>query len=125
MKKSLALFGLLFLAACASPTMKMSDQQIYSLSDDQLCNYKTSYREEPRLNAELARRGLGGMQCNRHYRECVRRGNQSGTEALNFCMDTLRENERLRDRQDYYSDRAFLYGYPGYRHSGVGVGLGF
>jgi hypothetical protein len=125
MKKLLAFLGLLVLAACASPTMKMSDQQIVSLSDDQLCSYKNNYREESRLNAELARRGLGGMECNRFYRECLRRGNQPGTQPMFFCMDTLKENERLRDRMDRYDDRAFLYGYPGYYHSGVGVGLGF
>lgn len=120
-----AIAAVLTLTACASPTMKMSDQQIMSLSDDQLCSYKNSYREEPRLNAELNARGLGGMECNRHYRNCLKRGNQPNTEAMNFCMDVLRDNERLRDRQNRYDDRAFLYGMHGHRHSGVGVGFGF
>src|SRR5690606_32249145 len=105
-----AIAAFLTLAACASPTMKMSDRQIMALSDDQLCHYKNNYRDEPRLEAELTARGLGGMECNRHYRQCLKRGNQPDTEAMNFCMDVLRENERLRDRQYYYEDRAFLYG---------------
>lgn len=132
MIRILSIFVVLFLAACASPTLKMSDQQIMSLSDDQLCSYKNNYRDEPRLNAELAARNLGGMECNRHYRSCLRRGNQPNTEAMNFCMDVLRENERLRDRQNYYEDRAFLYGLHGYPHhrggryhGGAGVGFGF
>ncbi len=124
MKKILAITAILMLAGCASPTMKMSDQQIASLGDDQLCNYKNNYREEPRLNAEMARRGLQPLECNPKFRECARRGNQPGTEAMNFCMDVLQDNERLRRERDWYDDRAFLYGYPHHR-GGVGVGLGF
>ena len=56
MKRALAIAACLLVAACASPTMKMSDQQIFSLSDDQLCSYKNNYRDEPRLEAELAER---------------------------------------------------------------------
>lgn len=126
-KAVLSIAAVLLVVACASPTMKMSDQQIVSLSDDQLCSYKRNYREEPRLNEELARRGLGGMECNPHYRECLRRGNQPGTEALNFCMDVLHDNARLRREMDWYDNRAFMYGgYGGrYRHGGLGVGMGF
>lgn len=104
--------------------MKMSDQQIASLSDEQICNYKRNYREEPRLNDELMRRGLGAMECNPNFRECARRGNQPGTESMNFCMDVLQDNERLRRDRDWYEDRAFLYGYPHYRRSGIGIGIG-
>jgi hypothetical protein len=54
------------------------------------------------------------------------RGNQPGTRAMDFCMDMLAENERLRRERDWYDDRAFLYGYPyRYHNTGVGVGLGF
>lgn len=97
----------------------MTDQQIQSLSDDQLCSYKNGYRAEARTEAEIARRGLN---CNRYYRECLRRGNQPNTQAMGFCMDLLRENERLR-----YEEDMDVFGYGGYhRHrTGVGVGLGF
>lgn len=127
MKKMIAIAVCLFVGACASPTMKMSDPQIMSLSDDQICSYKNNYKEEPRLNAEMARRGMVPMDCNPRFRECARRGNRPGTEAMNFCMDMLRENERLRRERDWYDDRAFLYGHGGHRrmYSGVGVGLGF
>lgn len=124
MTRFLAFIAVMVLAACASPTMKMSDQQLVSLSDDQLCAYKNNYREEPRLNVELARRGLGPVECNPRFRQCMARGNQPGTRAMDFCMDVLAENERLRRERDYYDNRAFLYGGPRY-HSGVGVGLGF
>lgn len=126
MTRLLALMAVLALAACASPTMKMSDQQIATTSDDQLCSYKNNYREEPRLNAELTRRGLGALECNPRFRQCMARGNQPGTNAMDFCMDVLAENDRLRRERDYYDNRAFLYGYPyRYHHTGVGVGLGF
>ena len=48
--------------------------------------------------AEVARRGLN---CNRYHRACLRRGNQPGTQAMDFCMDLLRENERLRYEDDF------------------------
>jgi hypothetical protein len=126
-KKSVIICVLLVLSGCASPTMKMSDQQIASLSDDHLCSYKRGYREEARLNEELARRGLLGSACDPYFRECLRRGNQPETEAMNFCMDVLHDNARLRRERDWYDNRAFLYGgYGGrYRHGGLGVGMGF
>ena len=122
--KKLILIACLGLAACASPTMKMSDQEIANLSDDQICSYETSYRDEPRLNAELARRGIAPEQCNRFYRECLRRGNKPNTEAMNFCMDLVRENERLR--YDPRWGTGIGVGNGPYR-SGVysGVGFGF
>lgn len=127
MRKIAAFAALMLLAACASPTLKMADQQIASLSDDQLCTYKNNYREEARLNAELARRGLGPVECNPRFRQCMARGNQPGTRAMDFCMDVLAENDRLRRERDYWDNRSFLYGHGG-RHrlqSGVGVGIGF
>lgn len=108
MKHILGFFAIILLAACASPTMKMSDADIAAASDDQLCKYKNNYFEEDRLNAELRRRGLGDLECNRFYRECVGRGNQPGTPAMNFCMDLLRENERLRYDPPY---DPFIFGY--------------
>jgi len=125
MRKILSIAIVLFVAACASPTMKMSDQEIANLSDDQLCSYKNTYREEPRLNNELARRGLqDDMSCNRFFRECLRRGNKPGTQAMDFCMDLVRENERLRYDPRWGS--GIGYGHGPYR-SGVysGVGFGF
>lgn len=125
-----AALPLLGVAACASPTMKMSDAQIMALSDDRLCSYKNNYREEPRLNAELDARGLGPLECNRFYRACLKNGHQPQTQAMDFCMATLRENERLRDSYRRYDDRAFLYGMHGYGtgrrvNTGLGVGFGF
>jgi hypothetical protein len=121
MRKILSLLAVLIVAACASPTMKMSDHDISSLSDDQLCSYKNNYRSEPRLNAELARRNILPEQCNRFYRECLRRGNQPGTEAMYFCMDILRQNDRLRSYDPYW-DNHFYHG----RHrSGLRTGVGF
>lgn len=111
-----------FLAACASPTFQMTPAQVSSLSDDQLCKYQNGYRAETKLEAEIARRGLN---CNRFHHECLARGNQPGTQAMAFCMDLLRENERLRydPRYDHYD----VFGYHRYspRRSGLGVGVGF
>ncbi len=119
MKHALTLLTVCLIAACASPAFNMTDEQIRSMPDDQLCSYKNTYRAEARTEAEIARRGLN---CNRYYRECMRRGNQPGTQAMDFCMDLLRENERLR-----YQEDMDVFGYGGYhRHrSGVGIGLGF
>ena len=122
MKILLSMATVLLVAACASPTMKMSDQEIASLSDDQLCGYKSSYREEPRLNNELARRGIPDEACNRFYRECLRRGNQPNTEAMNFCMDLVRENERLK--YDPRWGTGIGVGNGPYR-SGIYTGVGF
>lgn len=76
----------------------MTDAQIQNLGDDQLCTYQNNYRSERRTEAEIARRGLN---CDRHYRECLRRGNVPGTEAMGFCVAMLRENERLRAEPPY------------------------
>lgn len=108
------------LAACASPARNLIDAQIRDLSDDQLCSYQNNYRSEHRVDAEIAARGLN---CNRHFRECLRRGNQPNTEQMNFCMDILRENERLRYESDF-DDFGRYHHHRGLR-SGVGIGFGF
>src|SRR5687768_2498375 len=119
MKYLLTIMLALTMIGCSSPVELMNDQQVGALSDDQLCSYKNSYRDEYRTEAEIARRGLN---CDRYYRECIRRGNQPQTQAMDFCMDLLRENERLR-----YEDDFDVFGYGGrhYHRNGVGVGLGF
>lgn len=105
------------LAACASPTFNMTDDQIRALGDDQLCHYHNSYRAEARAEAEIAARGLN---CDRYYRECLRRGNAPQTEAMAFCMDVLRENDRLRRENDYYEfNRMHRMGV----YTGVGIGF--
>lgn len=121
-RKMFVLAAVGFLAACASPTFQMTPAQVSSLGDDQLCKYQNDYRAETKLEAEIARRGLN---CNRFHRECLARGNQPDTQAMAFCMDLLRENERLRYDPRY--DNYDVFGYHRYsRHrSGVGVGLGF
>lgn len=108
MMRILAVFILvLAVSACASPTFQMSPEQIASLSDDQICNYKNNYRDETKLELEIARRG--GLNCNRFYRECLNRGNAPGTEAMAFCMDMVQENERLRYERSAYDWDMFGY----------------
>jgi hypothetical protein len=119
MKRALILALVCIVVGCSSPAELMNDQQVRALSDDQLCDYKNSYRDEYRTDAEIARRGLN---CDRYYRECVRRGNQPNTKAMDFCMDLLRENERLRYQEDF---DVFGYGGRHYHRNGIGVGLGF
>jgi hypothetical protein len=119
-RRSLVFVLIMLISGCASPAFNMTDQQIHTLSDDQLCSFKNGYRAEARTEAEVARRGLN---CNRYHRECLRRGNRPGTQAMDFCMDLLRENERLR-----YDDDFDVFGYGGrhhHRHGGIGVGMGF
>lgn len=99
---------ILALAGCASPAIHMSPAQIHALSDDQLCEFNNNYRSESRTRAEITRRNLN---CNRHFRECLRRGNRPGTEAMDFCVDILRENERLRYDPP---DRFDIFGYGDY-----------
>lgn len=101
MTRLAAIALILVLAGCASPTMKMSDNEIHGLNDDILCHYKNNYRDEMRLDAEIARRGL---ICDPYVRECMARGNQPGTAAMNFCVDLLHENQRLRHDNFYYHD---------------------
>ena len=85
------------LAACTSPTFQMPPEQIASLTDNQLCKYKNNYRDETKLENEISRRGIN---CDRFFRECLNQGNQPGTQAMGFCIATLRENERLRYDND-------------------------
>lgn len=124
MTRFIAIAAVLFLAACASPALKMTTQEIQALNDNRLCSIHNSYDREVRVEAEVNRRNL---ICDRHVRECLARGNQPGTEAMGFCVATLRENERLRyeaSRDDFY----FMHGHHHHYHrrgSGVGVGIGF
>ena len=111
----------LVLTGCASPTFQMSQEQVRGLSDTQLCSYKNNYRAETKLEAEVARRGVN---CDRYFQECLRRGNKPGTEAMDFCMDILRQNERLKYEQDFDDFDHFGRRRSGI-HSGVGVGFGF
>lgn len=122
MKNVLAAVLVVFLGACASPTFNMTPEQVKGLSDDQLCTYANSYRGETKMNEEIARRNLN---CNRHYRECLRRGNKPGTQAMAFCEDLVRENERLRYERSYDDFDVFGYGRYGRHHSRTGVGVGF
>lgn len=122
MTRFIAIAAVLVLSACASPALKMTTQEIQALSDERLCSIHNGYNREPRVEAEVNRRGV---ICDRHVRECLARGNQPNTEAMGFCVATLRENERLRyerSRDDFY----FMHGHHHYhRGSGVGVGVGF
>ncbi len=106
MHKFSLLIMVLSICACASPTFQMSPEQVASLSDDQLCTYSNNYRGETKMNAEIARRNLN---CDRYYRECLRRGNQPETGAMKFCMDILRENNRLRSEPAYGHFDVFGY----------------
>lgn len=107
MKNIFFIFMVLTLSSCASPAIHMSDQDIIRLSDDQLCDFNNNYRSESRTRAEIARRGIN---CDRFYRECLRRGNEPNTQAMSFCMDLLRENERLRSDPPYAHFDVFGYG---------------
>jgi hypothetical protein len=109
--RKLAFISFLALSACASPAIHMSDQEVISLSDDQLCEYHNNYRSHSRTETEIARRGLN---CDRFFRECLRRGNKPGTEPMEFCMDLLRENERLRYDPPYDRFGFGLYGIHDY-----------
>jgi hypothetical protein len=109
MKKILLIPLILLAAACASPTFQMTPEQVMSLTDDQLCTYQNNYRAETKLEMEIARRNLN---CNRFHRECLRRGNVPGTEAMAFCESLLRENERLRYDPPY--GRFDIFGYSDY-----------
>ena len=121
MNRLIAIAAVLVLAACASPALKMTTQEIQSLSDDRLCSIHNGYNREPRVEAEVNRRRV---ICDPYARECIARGNQPGTEAMGFCVATLRENARLRyeaSRDDFY----FMHGvHHHHRGSGVGVGIG-
>ena len=117
MNRFLAIAAVLFLAACASPALKMTPQEISALNDDRLCSIHNGYDREPRVEAEVNRRRL---ICDRHVRECLNRGNQPGTEAMGFCVATLRENERLR----YEASREDMFIMNRVHHHGTGVGVG-
>lgn len=97
------------LSGCASPTFYMPTAQIVSLGDDELCRYKNNYRDETKLEAEIARRNLN---CDPYYRQCLVQGNLPGTQAMDFCTDILRENRRLRYTEPY--SRFDVFGYSDY-----------
>lgn len=121
MRFLIVLMAVAGLSACASPALNMPNEQIRAMGDDQLCSLQNNYRSEPRVNAEIAARGLN---CDRYFRECLRRGNKPQTESMNFCMDLLRENERLRYESDFDDFDHFGHRHGGI-HSGIGVGFGF
>jgi len=103
----LLVFGLF---ACASPARNLIDAQIHDLSDDQLCSYHNNYRSEPRIEAEIAKRGTN---CDPYYRKCLAQGNQPGSKAMAFCIDILRQNERLKYDEPAY-DHFDVWGYHDY-----------
>ena len=109
MKYALVLGLICIIAGCSSPAELMNDQQVRGLSNDQLCDYKNNYRDEYRTEAEIGRRGLN---CDRFHRQCLKQGNQAGTQAMAFCEATLRENERLRSEPAY--DHFGMFGYRDY-----------
>ena len=115
MKYPLLFILALTLTACASPTLQMTPAQVASLSDDQLCSYQNNYRDETKLLAEIQRRNVN---CDRFFRKCLQQGNQPGSQAMGFCIATLRENERLRYDNDRPWDDGFgIYGGRSiYRH---------
>lgn len=122
MTRFIAIAAVLFLAACASPALKMTPQEISALPDNRLCSIHNNYNREPRVEAEVNRRNL---VCDPYARECLARGNTPGTEAMGFCVATLRENERLRyeaSRDDFYFMNSV---HRHHRGSGIGVGVGF
>lgn len=111
-----AVVMVLALGACASPALMMPDQQILNLPDDELCRIDRNYRSEPRVQAEIRARNLN---CDPYYRECLAKGNQPGTQAMQFCMDILEQNQRLRYEHDFdhpWGVRTGIY-------SGVGFGF--
>lgn len=99
MKAFVTFAVVLILAGCASPTLTMTDQEISALNDSQLCNYQNNYGPDVRRDQEVARRGL---ICDPYVRQCMARGNQPGTPQMDFCVDLLQENQRLR--YQYYDD---------------------
>ncbi len=109
----LYVLGVLVLASCASPAMNMTDDQIAQLSDDSVCDMKNNYRSYSKINDEVLRRNIN---CDPHFRKCLAKGNKPGTDAMQFCMDLLDQNERLRYENDF--------GHVGV-HSGVYTGVGF
>ncbi len=100
MKKVFLILLSVTLTSCASPVLQMTDAQVRSLSDDQLCRYDNAYRAEPRTTNEIARRKLN---CDPAFRTCLNRGNKPNTDAMRFCMDLVRENERL-ERNKLFDD---------------------
>jgi hypothetical protein len=109
MKYAATIILLMIVTGCASPARNLIDAQIHDLSDDQLCHYQNNYRSEYRVDAEIRNRGVN---CNRYFRECLAQGNEPGTDAMAFCIDILRQNERLRDEPAY--DRFDVFGYHDY-----------
>lgn len=111
----LYVLGALFLTSCASPAIGLTDTQIAQLSDDELCKLDNNYHSYSKINNEILKRNIN---CDKHFRQCLAKGNKPDTEAMQFCVDLLRQNERLKYENDF--------GHVGVR-SGVytGVGLGF
>ncbi len=110
MKYFMVLIMVAGLAGCASPARNLIDAQIHDLSDDQLCRYHNDYRSEHRVDAEIAARGVN---CDRYFRECLAKGNKPGSEAMDFCMDILRENNRMKYDEPAY-DHFGIFGYSDY-----------
>ncbi len=111
----LCVLGVLLLASCASPAMNMTDAEIAQLSDDKLCSLNNNYRSYSKVNNEILNRNIN---CDKYVRQCLAKGNVEGTQAMDFCVDLLRQNERLKYENDF--------GRVGVR-SGVytGIGVGF
>ena len=94
-KLILPIILILGLAACASPAVNMSPEQVSQLSNDQLCQLKNSYAWEQKTEVEIGKRNLN---CDPIYNQCRYQGHEDGSPQLASCMQQIRENLRLKQQ---------------------------
>jgi hypothetical protein len=91
----LPVIAILGLSGCASPAVDMTQQQVSSLSDDQLCNLKNSYSWESKTEVEIGTRNLN---CDPAYRQCLLQGFKKNTPEITLCTKQVNENWELQNK---------------------------
>lgn len=92
MNKYFYLIPALILSGCVSPAASMTQEQVATFSNQQLCELTWNYPYEQKTQLEIGRRGLN---CDPVYIECDNSGLEPGTPAFTLCMKNIQERNAL------------------------------
>jgi hypothetical protein len=91
----LGLCVLVLLSGCMSPAARMSQEDISSLSNQQLCGLNNSYGWEEKTQIEIGRRNLN---CDPVFNECLNRGSKPNTPEMALCTNQIRQTMQLEEQ---------------------------
>lgn len=93
--KRLLLISLLSLTACTSPAVTMTQAQVASLSNQQLCDLKNTYPYEQKTEVEIGRRNLN---CDPVFNYCRIQGIEPNTPAMGMCIRNVHEQAAMEQQ---------------------------